>query len=103
MQVEEIEEAMKQSIAEDLAEKKISMRPRRDQWGMWGGDLREPYIRHWSSKQQGREGAHVMESWNPKSEQRKLELLEDPNLLELAKKEREDEKLQREVQRRKMA
>jgi hypothetical protein len=31
MQVEEIEEAMKQSIAEDLAEKKISMRPRRDQ------------------------------------------------------------------------
>jgi hypothetical protein len=44
-----------------------------------------------------------MESWNPKSEQRKLELLEDPNLLELAKKERADEKLQREVQRRKMA
>jgi hypothetical protein len=56
-----------------------------------------------AASSRGREGADVMESWNPKSEQRKLELLEDPNLLELAKKEREDEKLQREVQRRKMA
>ena len=99
IQAEEIEEAKKQSVAEDLAEKKISMRPGTYEACGVGtcGSLRltGPCSCHGE-----------LEDSNPESELRKLELLaqqraEDPNRLELTK-EIASQRLQREVHRRKV-
>jgi hypothetical protein len=98
IQSDELEALKRQSIAQDLAEKKISMKPGTYEACGVGtcGSLRIP----------GTCGCHGdFEETNPESEKKKFGLLsqqrkDDPRRLELTKEEA-DQRLQKEVQKRK--